>query len=92
MGVGESGGGEGQQAQYPGGGLRQGVVDEPEGARKRAGADGLLFVGVGQLAQLPRDIGDRGHGVGGEHAAHQGERRGCPRTPRPAAPRCGGRR
>ncbi len=75
MGVGESGGGQGQQTQYPGGGLRQRVVDQPEHPGQRAGSGGLL-AGVGQLVQLPRDIGDRGHRVGGEQTAHQGERGG----------------
>lgn len=68
MGVGEPGGGEREQSQYPVGGLRQGLVDQPEGTGQRAGTGGLLRV-VRQLAQLLGDIGDRCHGVGGEPAA-----------------------
>lgn len=63
-------GGERQQPEGPLGGLRQGLVDEPEAAAERAAGAG------GHVVQLLGHVGDGGLGVRGEPAADQRQRGG----------------
>lgn len=65
-----AGRGERQQPQGPLGGLRQGLVDEPEAAGERAAGGGWHVV------QLLGHVGDGGLGVGGEPSADEDERGG----------------
>lgn len=73
MRVGDPGGGEREQSQYPRGRLREGVVREPEGTCQRPCGAGEFGFFVGHGAQLFGHVGDGGLGAGAEPAADQDE-------------------
>ncbi len=77
MGVGQSGGSEGEQAQGPGGGRRQRGVHQPERAVQRADAQ-RLFGALRDLAELFGDVRDGCARAGRQPAGDQHEGRGLP--------------